>query len=185
MTLCELCASSDTRGNNLQSFEVPGQQESSLESHVMLCTSCRDQITNPDSMNPNHWYCLRESMWSENPAVKVLTWRLLNLLNQDSWAQDSLDQFDLEPELLAWAKSQEASGSSADSASQTRDSNGTMLVDGDAVTLIKDLDVKGAGFTAKRGTLVKKITLTDDPENVEGRINGTQIVLKTKFLKKA
>jgi protein PhnA len=60
-----------------------------------------------------------------------------------------------------------------------------VLVDGDAVTLIKDLDVKGANFTAKRGTLVKGIRLTDDPALVEGRVNGIAIYLKTAFLKKA
>ena len=56
---------------------------------------------------------------------------------------------------------------------------------GDGVTLIKDLDVKGAGFTAKRGTLVRPIRLTDNPEHVEGKVNKMAIVLKTQFLKKA
>ncbi len=50
---------------------------------------------------------------------------------------------------------------------------------------IKDLDVKGAGFTAKRGTLVKDIRLADDPELIEGRVNKTVIYLRTEFLKKA
>ena len=59
------------------------------------------------------------------------------------------------------------------------------MAEGDAVTLIKDLNVKGAGFTAKRGTMVRRIQLTDDPAYVEGKVNGTQIVLKTCFLKKA
>ncbi len=67
----------------------------------------------------------------------------------------------------------------------TRDSNGTILSDGDSVTLIKDLEVKGGGFTAKRGTLVKGIRLTDDPGLVEGRVNKMAIYLKTEFLKKA
>jgi len=50
--------------------------------------------------------------------------------------------------------------------------------------LIKDLDVKGAGFTAKRGTVVKNITLTDNPLHIEGRVNGVRIVLVADFLKK-
>ena len=50
--------------------------------------------------------------------------------------------------------------------------------------LIKDLDVKGAGFTAKRGTLVKNIKLTENPEHIEGRVNGIGIVLVSKFMKK-
>lgn len=64
-------------------------------------------------------------------------------------------------------------------------SNGTPLAEGDAVALIKELEVKGAGFTAKRGTLVKGIHLTADAGMVEGRANGITIVLKTQFLKKA
>jgi protein PhnA len=47
------------------------------------------------------------------------------------------------------------------------------------------LVVKGANFTAKRGTTVKNISLTDNPEHIEGKVNGTRIVLLSKFLKKA
>ena len=67
----------------------------------------------------------------------------------------------------------------------TKDSNGTILEAGDTVTLIKDLVVKGAGFTAKRGTVVKNISLTDNPKHIEGRVNGTRIVLVSAYLKKA
>ena len=73
--------------------------------------------------------------------------------------------------------------SGSDSAG-TRDSNGLPLADGDSVTLIKDLEVKGAGFTAKRGTMVKNISLTSNPEHVEGKVNGIRIVLVAKYLKK-
>ena len=66
-----------------------------------------------------------------------------------------------------------------------RDSNGTILTEGDTVTLIKDLEVKGAGFTAKRGTIVKNIHLTDDAKFIEGKINGTQIVLVAEYMKKS
>ncbi|NBU22117.1 PhnA domain protein, partial [bacterium] len=65
------------------------------------------------------------------------------------------------------------------------DSFGNILSNGDSVTLIKDLDVKGANFTAKRGTVVKNISLTADPTQIEGRVNGTQIVLLTQYLKKS
>ena len=67
----------------------------------------------------------------------------------------------------------------------TVDSNGATLADGDSVTLIKDLNVKGGGFTAKRGTLVKGIRLTDNPLHIEGRVNKQTIVLVTAYLKKA
>lgn len=88
--------------------------------------------------------------------------------------------------LIQWGRS---TGSAAplgeDTPEITVDSNGTVLNVGDSVTLIKDLVVKGGGFTAKRGTLVKNIALTSNPKHVEGRVNGTVIVLVAAFLKKA
>ncbi|MFO1136862.1 MAG: alkylphosphonate utilization protein [Rhodoblastus sp.] len=68
---------------------------------------------------------------------------------------------------------------------ETRDSNGTVLADGDSVTIIKSLKVKGASDTLKRGTVFKNIRLTDDPREIECRsaqIKG--LVLKTEFVKK-
>lgn len=69
----------------------------------------------------------------------------------------------------------------------TRDAHGTALADGDSVTLIKDLKVKGAGgVTLKRGTLIKGVRLTGDPEEIEGRhpqVKG--LVLRAEFVKKA
>lgn len=67
-----------------------------------------------------------------------------------------------------------------------RDSNGTQLSDGDSVTLIKDLKVKGTSTTLKRGTMVKGIRLTDDPAEVECSTKQVKgLVLRTEFLKKA
>jgi len=68
---------------------------------------------------------------------------------------------------------------------EVKDSNGNLLNDGDAVTLIKDLKVKGSSTTLKRGTVVKKILLTDSEDEVDCRINGSSIVLRTEFLRKA
>ncbi len=68
--------------------------------------------------------------------------------------------------------------------SVAKDSNGAELADGDAVTVIKDLKVKGSSMVIKRGTKVKGIRLTEDPELVDCRIDGSWIVLKTCFLKK-
>ena len=66
-----------------------------------------------------------------------------------------------------------------------RDSNGAVLSQGDTVTLIKDLPVKGAGFTAKRGTAVRGIALVpDDAGQIEGRVDGQRIVILTEFVKK-
>jgi protein PhnA len=69
---------------------------------------------------------------------------------------------------------------------ETRDSNGTLLADGDNVTLIKDLKVKGTSITLKRGTMVRGIQLTDNPEEVDCRVEKVKgLVLRTEFLKKA
>ncbi|MGL4327514.1 MAG: zinc ribbon domain-containing protein YjdM [Tannerellaceae bacterium] len=65
-----------------------------------------------------------------------------------------------------------------------KDSNGAELMDGDAVTVIKDLKVKGSSMVIKRGTKVKSIRLTENPEEVDCKIDGSSIVLKTCFLKK-
>lgn len=69
---------------------------------------------------------------------------------------------------------------------KAKDSNGAILSDGDSVTLIKDLKVKGTSVTLKRGTMVKNIRLTDDAEEVECNVDKVKgLVLKTCFLKKA
>ena len=65
-----------------------------------------------------------------------------------------------------------------------KDSNGTLLAEGDSVNLIKDLKVKGSSLTLKRGTTVKNIRLTNSAGEVEGRAGGSTMVLKTAFLKK-
>jgi protein PhnA len=67
-----------------------------------------------------------------------------------------------------------------------KDSNGAILKDGDAVTLIKDLKVKGSSITLKRGTRVKNIRLTNDPAEIECNVDKVKgLVLRTEFLKKA
>jgi len=69
----------------------------------------------------------------------------------------------------------------------TKDSNGNILADGDSVTLIKDLKVKGSGgVTLKRGALVKNIRLTGDPDEIEANVEKVRgLVLRTEFVKKA
>jgi protein PhnA len=68
---------------------------------------------------------------------------------------------------------------------EVRDSNGTLLKDGDSVQIIKDLKVKGTSIILKQGTVVKSIRLTDNEEEVECRVDSMKgLVLKTEFLKK-
>jgi protein PhnA len=67
---------------------------------------------------------------------------------------------------------------------EVKDSNGNILKEGDSVTIIKDLKVRGSSTVLKRGTVVKNIRLTDDEGEVEGKAEKTMMVLKTEFLKK-
>ena len=136
-------------------------------------------------MDVNHWRCLNESMWSAEPAVQVMAWRLLTRLSaNEGWARDLLDQLYMEEDVLAWAKSGMAKGD--EPVVIHKDANGAVLSAGDTITLIKDLPVKGAGFTAKRGTPVRNISLvTENAEHIEGRVSGQQIVILTKFVKKS
>jgi protein PhnA len=71
-----------------------------------------------------------------------------------------------------------------DSPIVVKDVNGNILADGDTVVLIKDLKVKGTSVTLKKGTTVKKIRLTDDDQEIDCKVNGTSIVLRTEFVKK-
>ncbi len=179
---CELCASAQ----NLSVYHLPPVTEKSADKSALLCSPCLALLDDTTPDNDNHWRCLSESMWSEFAAVQVLAWRVLTRLSHLDWAQDLLGQLYLDDDTLAWAKSGlKADSQDDDDTTPTKDSNGTILTDGDAVTLIKDLDVKGANFTAKRGTVVKNIALTNNPAHIEGRVNGTQIVLLTCYLKKA
>ena len=178
---CELCGSE----NNLSVYSIPHSASDDADHSVLLCDTCRNQIENPENADQAHWRCLNDSMWSQVPAVQVMAWRQLKNLSHEVWAQDLLDMLYLDEETLAWAEAGVAATSSNDDTAPTLDSNGNVLQDGDSVTLIKDLVVKGANFTAKRGTMVKNISLTSNPEHIEGRVNGVQIVLVANFLKKA
>jgi protein PhnA len=72
-----------------------------------------------------------------------------------------------------------------DDAVVVRDSVGNVLTDGDQVTLIKDLTVKGAGQTLKRGTLIKSIRLTGDAQEIDCRYEGIKgLVLRAEFVRK-
>ena len=178
---CELCGATD----NLGVYEVPPTSDGSVDESILACETCREQIENPDKVDINHWRCLNDSMWSQVPAVQVMAWRMLTRLSAEGWPQELLDMLYLDDETLAWAGAT-GEGQSDSDAVKHMDSNGVVLASGDTVTLIKDLDVKGANFTAKRGTAVRGISLVvDNPEHIEGRVNGQQIVILTKFVKKS
>ena len=177
---CELCGASD----DLSVYEVPPSSDGSEDQSVLTCATCHDQIENPDNTDANHWRCLNDSMWSQVPAVQVMAWRMLTRLSSEGWPQDLLEILYLDDDTLAWAKAA-GEDDSHDSVKHV-DSNGAVLEAGDTVTLTKDLEVKGANFTAKRGTSVRGISLVaDNPEHIEGRVEGQRIVILTKFVKKS
>lgn len=150
-----------------------------------LCAACRLHLEGGSLRDAVACAFLRDTIWSTDEVTQALSWRMLSRYAGEAWATELLEQVWLDERLAAWAAAGLAAAAAPGDALMVRDSNGTPLVEGDAVTLIKDLEVKGAGFTAKRGTLVKGIHLTDEAGMVEGRVNGIAIVLKTQFLKKA
>ena len=177
---CELCSATE----NLTVYAIPPVQENSAEKCVLVCNTCDEQINHPDKLETNHWRCLNDSMWSLTPAVQVIAWRMLTRLKSEDWPQDLLDMLYLDDDTLAWAKAT-AEGQSEPSAIKHLDSNGITLEAGDTVILTKDLNVKGANFTAKRGTAVRGISLVaDNAEHIEGKVNGQRIVILTKYTKK-
>jgi protein PhnA len=166
---CPLCAAEAP----LVAFAVAGGPDGA-SAHI--CATCAAQIEGDPE--PNHWRGLASAMWSEEPAVQVLAARMLARLAAEDWARDLADQLYLDDETRAWAENVAA-------ASAHKDANGAPLAQGDTVVLIKDLPVKGAGFTAKRGTAVRGISLVaDNPAHIEGRVEGQRIVILTQFVKK-
>jgi len=176
---CELCGSE----NSNHVFPVGPEADNHSDKAILLCDVCNAQIQQHSDFDTNHWRCLNDSMWSQVPAVQVVSYRMLHRLSSESWAQDLLEMIYLEDDVKAWAN--KGISLAEDDNGPTKDCNGTTLQEGDTVHLIKDLVVKGANFTAKRGTAVRGISLTDNPEYIEGRVNGTRIVLVAAYLKKS
>ncbi len=154
--VCDLCGND----KNVTQFKVEPKDE-----FVNLCEECKSQIES-GNLDENHFQCLNDSMWSENSAVKVLTYRLLKELGRG----DLLDMMYLEPEEEAWANTE---------IEVKKDANGNVLQNGDSVMVIKDLNVKG-GNNIKRGEVFKNIRLGDTP----GHILAKNIFIKTEFIKK-
>lgn len=178
---CELCSATET----LSVYDVPPEADGSVDHALLICHTCKTQIDDPGKMEANHWRCLNDSMWSQVPAVQIMAWRMLTRLSDEGWPQDLLDMLYLDDDALTWAQATGEGQTNEDKVIH-KDSNGAVLEAGDTVTLIKDLNVKGANFTAKRGTAVRKISLVaDNAKHIEGRVEGQQIVILTEFVKKS
>lgn len=177
---CELCSSEE----NLSVYTVQPSKNETITERVHACNICIIQIDNPDETNANHWRCLNDSMWSEYTPVKVIAWRILNRLRKEGWPQDLLDMLYLEEDVLSWAQAT-GEGEDAEDKIIHRDSNGAVINAGDSVVLIKDLPVKGSSMIAKRGTPVRRVSLDhENAEYIEGKVDGQQIVIITKYVKK-
>ena len=177
---CELCNAVE----HLAIYEVRPTDNANADNSILVCNTCLGQLEKTEQINPEHWKVLTETMWSEFAPVQVVAWRMLSRLRSEGWAADSLDILYLDEETLAWAKKtgdHEQDGT----VSFHQDSNGTRLLEGDTVVLIKTLDVKGSTISAKLGTVVKNIRLVhDNTEQIEGKVEGQTIVILTKYLKK-
>jgi protein PhnA len=177
---CEMCAAT----SDLSAYHIQPGNPKNNDENVVVCATCLAQINDATVMDANHWRCLNDSMWSEVPAVQVLSWRMLSRLKAEGWPQDLLDMMYLDEDNLKWAQAT-GEGISEEDVIVHRDSNGAILQNGDTVTLTKELDVKGATFSAKRGTAVRNIRLVhDNPEQIEGKIEGQSIVILTQYVKK-
>lgn len=173
---CEISGSIDT----LSAYLVPPKTGNSVADYVYISQAILDQINAEVELDETLLRCLNDAVWSEVDAVKVISWRLLNQMRGRGWTDDLLENMYLEDDVSAWAKSGQDT-----TTEKHMDSNGVELQTGDSVTLIKDLKVKGGNFTAKRGTSVRNIRLVhDNPSQIEGKVEGQQIVILTEFVKK-
>ncbi|WP_161155860.1 PhnA domain-containing protein [Vibrio eleionomae] len=173
---CELCSSESP----LTPFVVAPHTQVTVDHAVMLCDTCKGQIEDAETVDVNHWRCLNDSMWSQEPPVQVLAWRQLKqLASENGWAQDLVDMMYMEEETLKWAEI-----GMDDDAEKTLDVNGVELKKGDDVTVIKDLPVKGSSLVIKQGTVVRGISLADDPKLISGKANGQSMYLIAEYCRK-
>ena len=159
--VCEFCGATE----QLSAVDVTDQDR------ILLCAVCQS-----DDAPEVHWRCLEGAAWSQVPAVQIAAWRKLGEIDA-AWAVEARENMIMEPEVMVRAV--------GDVAVVHTDSNGMVLEHGDTVVLIKDLPVKGAGFTAKRGTAVRNISLVpDNAAHIEGKVEGQRIVILTEFVKR-
>lgn len=175
-----VCEISGTE-HDLVVYVLPPTNERTVENSVLLAKHLKDQIENPETTDEKDWRGLSESMWSEHLPVQIVSWRMLARLKNT----DLLDMMYLDEEALEWAKATGEGEEEDENKIIHKDSNGVTLLDGDSVVLIKDLDVKGATFTAKRGAAVHNIKLVwDDANLIEGRVENQNIYILTQYVKK-
>ena len=99
----ELCARNGVR---LDVYELPPlEEEPHVDGCIFICEGCRKQIVDPKKINPGHWRCLNNALYSDVTAVQVMSFRLLKRLaaKEAHWAEELLEHAYLEPEAEQWA----------------------------------------------------------------------------------
>ena len=171
--ICELC-NSLTATNE---YTVSPKNDDQIENQVALCDTCLSAIENNEK--GDYWRCLEGSIWSPEPSVQTLSYRLLQLCKEEDWASQVIDSVELDENVIQWAMRIYAQSD------VHKDAYGSTLENGDTVVLTQGLNVKGTSFTAAKGTIVKRIRLvSDNHEQIEGKINDQTIVILTKYVKK-
>jgi protein PhnA len=172
--LCELCNSN----NAAHEYTVSPKSDDLISNQVALCDTCLNKMD--EEGQSHYWRVLEGSIWSMEPAVQALSYRMLQKFKDEDWANDLINGMDLDESIVSWAMS------AYDVADVHRDAFGNVLENGDNVVLTQALNVKGTNFTASKGTVVKRIKLVhDNPEQIEGKINEQSIVILTKYTKKS
>ncbi len=171
--LCELCT---TEAATI-AYAVSPKNHDVIENEVALCNNCLSKLNSTEDQQ--HWQCLAGSIWNTEPSVQALTYRILYNNKDQDWAQEIMSSVELDESVINWAESAFVV------ADVHKDSNGTVLESGDTVVLTQNLNVKGANFTATKGTIVRKIRLVpDNTEQIEGKVNDQMIVILTKYVRK-
>ncbi len=171
--LCELC-NSETATHE---YTVSPKNDESIENQVAVCNTCLEATDSKEASF--HWRCLEGSIWSPEPSVQALSYRILQNYKEEDWANNLISSVDLDENVIQWAMS------AFEVAAVHKDAFGNVLEAGDNVVLTQALDVKGTNFTASKGTVVKRIKLVaNNPEQIEGKINEQMIVILTKYVKK-
>lgn len=171
---CELC--NETAAT--VAYAVSPKNNDAIENEVALCATCFELL---ESTHPAlHWQCLAGSIWNTEPSVQALSYRLMYGFKDTAWAADIIHSVEPDETVIHWALT------AFEPKDTHKDSNGNALQNGDTVVLTQALNVKGAGFTAAKGTVVRKIRLVpDNTEQIEGKINEQTIVILTKFTRKS
>lgn len=104
---CELTGVS---GVPLKAYEVsPVSDSPELERTLLISEECHRMLEHPEQLAGREWQGLAEMVWSESPAVQVVSWRMLSqLAKREDWARDVIEEVFLDPEVEAWAKSEKA-----------------------------------------------------------------------------